>query len=342
MRNKNTGDRDLTYDIVRSFCILEIVGFWHLQDYREPMLVTDSINTYGGIVTQGVLGAFTLMSSVFLSKYKIVSLGDYKDFYYKRLKRFFFPFFLPSLSLYIASSIVGECWYSSFGNFLLSIAGLTAFFLPQPATLWYMSMLIFFYSITPIILFFNQLGRVLSGIMLFVMVLIIGNCWAIDTRIFTYMPVYLFGLVMPLNIMDKMKNNGYILFFSIIITFLDVFVFTTNIFGFPNRHYLLTISTPILLISAFSFFSKNKKVSWIASKISFASMNMYLFHRQWFLLFVFLFGYNSTSMRDSYLSDWILVFIVLPIIWAFSYGFQILYNELIDVVLKKNARKIKL
>ena len=67
MRNKNTGDRDLTYDIVRSFCILEIVGFWHLQDYREPMLVTDSINTYGGIVTQGVFGWRVAIIGAFIS-----------------------------------------------------------------------------------------------------------------------------------------------------------------------------------------------------------------------------------------------------------------------------------
>lgn len=328
--NNITGSsRDLTFDIVRTICILEIVGFWHLQDYRNPVLYTRYIDFYGGVLTQGVLATFTLMSSIFLGRSSVHSIYEVGRFWVKRLKRFFPLFFLSSILLYVASSIVGECWYTGFNNFVLSLVGLTNFLPPQPATMWYMSMLIFLYFITPIVISVNnRYIRFFLALTLFVIVIIIGEISYVDSRLLLYMPLYLIGLVLPKGFWAFIKKNLLCLIVSATVTIIDIL---KGEWLLDSNHYIILISMPLFLISISSYFEHNKIIATVCSKISYSSMNIYLFHRHFFLLFVFLFGFSETpSLRDAYLPTWELYFVILPIIVISSFLLQRIYDKLLE------------
>lgn len=73
--------RDTVFDIVRSFCVLEIVAFWHLLDYASKSPVSDNFRHGAGtVLTISVLTVFTFMSGHFLKKYSIGSMKDVLSF----------------------------------------------------------------------------------------------------------------------------------------------------------------------------------------------------------------------------------------------------------------------
>lgn len=332
--------RDLSFDIVRTLCIIEIIGFWHLLDYINPSLYNsnaDILEYYGGIITQGVLATFTLMSSIFLGRYEISNIGEISTFIRKRLKRFFPLFFLSSLFLFVASTAVGECWYKDFVNFVNSLFGITNFCPPQPPTMWYMSMLIFLYLITPFILIKKGWKRFIIATFIYMAILIASTTFEIDYRLLLYMPVYLIGLIISKDYWDKIKRNRFILLLSLSVVFVEIVKnpFSTII---DRRHFLILFAMPVFIISISSFM-ESKYVNKISSFISYSSMSMYLFHRHIFLLFVFLFGVNETSsLRNAYLPIWVLYVIILPIIIVSSYIIQKTYDNLLK---KLNNNKFK-
>lgn len=140
-------NRDVTFDVVRSISIISIVLGWHLLDYLDDISYKTSL--IWGSLTYMSLATFSLMSGYFLKRNKIECYADVFRFYKKRFARFWCLFFVASLSLYIASFVAGNPWYPSFINFIMSLFGLSAFFKPLPATLWFMVIMTFFYLITP-------------------------------------------------------------------------------------------------------------------------------------------------------------------------------------------------
>ena len=113
-----------------------IVAYWHLCEY----LGIDCNNAISSTLTHSVLATFTLFSGFFLGQKAITA----HEFYKKRLLRFYPLFFLACLLMFIGGGGI-----KSFLQFLMSITGLSVFWLPQPPTLWYMAMLMVFYVITP-------------------------------------------------------------------------------------------------------------------------------------------------------------------------------------------------
>lgn len=124
---EKNSNRNVSLDIVRALCVLEIVAFWHSQDYIDVSGCSAGFFVFGGYLTLGVLSTFAFLSGFFLSKYQFGSIKDVWFFYKKRLERFWFLFFVASLLLYVTSYIAGDCWYKSPMNFINSLLGLTVF-----------------------------------------------------------------------------------------------------------------------------------------------------------------------------------------------------------------------
>ena len=328
-------NRDVTLDIVRALCILEIVGFWHLLNYVDPLQVNGSIMTYGDRVTIGVLSTFTFLSGFFLKKYKIESICDALSFYLKRFKRFWIPFFISSLSLHIASLAVHQPWYVDNWHFAASLLGLSVFTVPTPSTLWYMGMIMFFYVLTPIVLCAKKkLNKVILSVLLYIVMGFLIIYFHLDRRTIYYMPMYLLGLILPSDCVSYIKANKEV---SLLLSFFFLLL-AMIIKANTARLVIILLIVPIALISLSSFLSDSKIVVNCLSIISYASMSMYLFHRQLFLCSVFLYNINSSgSISNLTMPIWSLVFFVLPIIVLFSFCFQRAYDYALKLCEKKRS-----
>lgn len=137
---QNNIARNQFFDIIRAVCILEIVAYWHIKDYFYEL-------QFSHLYALGVpltLGALTMFS--FISGYLCSYNGNAGHYVSKRAIRILLPLSI-AYYLMVSTGYISD----SKKDFLLTITGLHPFFLPYPATLWYISMTIFFYAITPFI-----------------------------------------------------------------------------------------------------------------------------------------------------------------------------------------------
>ena len=131
-------------DLLRVLCIIWIVVIWHGNDYLPIDYHYNESAVYLDHVTTMVLALFSLLSGMLLSKYRFASCEDVELFYKKRFSRFYVLFFIAVLSFYLLG----------FYTFKTSIKfGVSVYWGQKPFTLWYMSMLMTFYLITPLMRF---------------------------------------------------------------------------------------------------------------------------------------------------------------------------------------------
>lgn len=189
-------DRILLPDIARSFCVLEIVAFWHMFDYCVPIEWKDDYS----FLTYGSLACFTFISGLFCGKKEM----NFKKFYLSRMKRFL-PLLAIALSLFCLFHI------TSFKVAIISLLGISCFTPYQPLTLWYFAMIILFYWLTPI-LFYSQNGRckqktfLCRSMLVYIIFIALDNIIEMDDRIIIYFPFYVLGILFPLK---KLEMFGY-------------------------------------------------------------------------------------------------------------------------------------
>lgn len=329
MNNNNSTvlKRDTTLDIVRALCILEIVAFWHMLDYIDVSDCSETFFAICGNLTMGVLSTFVFLSGFFLSKYKFTSYIDVRNFYKKRIKRFWGLFFIASLCLYIPSYFAGDCWYTSPLNFVCSLFGLTVFFGPHPATLWFMCMTMFFYLLTPLLMLSNRSHCIASSIISVVVIAMLTVFFGIDNRTIFYLPIYICGLYIPKKYIEKLYNwGGYIL--SVILNVLLCVALIVAETGAMWLKYLIALDVAVSLIvishlingSNFNIFKK------LMGKISYASLCMYLFHRHFYLFFVFVYCGSLSNIRSATLPLLVVLLIGVPMIIIGSYVIQKTYD----------------
>ena len=319
--------RNTTLDISRAISILLIVGYWHVFDYFKIDADTRITEISFQFVTSA-LALFIYLSGYFLGKYKIESLKDAKDFYKKRLIRFYAPFFLSALSMWAIGMF-------PFTTLITSLLGISPYWLPQPPTLWFISMLLGFYLITPVVLAQKNVVKrlIVSGVIYLVLFLFHRYVRPIDDRVLMYFPFFILGIVTPKeHFMDSITKLSYLfisgILFSVILyfnlhrvhvfTYLCSFTFVNNLIGVC---FILALSN---LIDKFSL------VKPMLLKVSYASMAIYLFHRQ--IYYLFMFGLPSKLVYQ------ILYFavIVIPVTFVIAYFIQVYYDKLENSI-KKNS-----
>ncbi|WP_410263995.1 acyltransferase family protein [Alistipes putredinis] len=200
--------RDLSFDVTRVVCTLWIVGIWHLMNYipnQAPAALTTGI---GEPVTITALSCFMFISGYFLRKYPFRDRADVLTFYRKRFSRFYGLYFLSAITLLIGGFFTDKSWFDSYHQFFLTLCGLTTFSPPQPGTLWFMSMLMFFYLVTPFINMANPKIKILNATVLLLIMLLWGQVATIDRSVFLYYLMYVLGLYCTPQLVKKF--NGHI------------------------------------------------------------------------------------------------------------------------------------
>ena len=132
-----------TFDAIRALCMFWIVVVWHGNDYLPMAYHWESTLSLFEIITKIVLMIFTILSGILLSKYQFTSFHDVVLFYKKRFSRFYV--------LFLIAAVLFCChgWFT-WKMLIKCILGISMFFKNMPLTLWYMSMLMCFYCLTPL------------------------------------------------------------------------------------------------------------------------------------------------------------------------------------------------
>lgn len=281
--NHGIAKRDLSFDIARALSALWVVGVWHLFCYDNNM-------TYAHWTTQQItdvfLSVFMFISGYMLGKYRFGKWNDIKVFYKKRLWRFYILYIVASITLYVGGALIGNQMYASTEQIVLSFLGLNVLFPPHLGTLWFISMIMFFYLITPLLSFKwkSRVGNYTAAIIIYLFFFLwrelIGY---IESYVFLMFPMYALGLILPRKITNMVKGNwamvivGLVLFVSLSQT-VQVLSHLKLLSLFFNLICLLGGVLFVLGVSeqlACVVFAR-KVFAWVA----YSSLCAYLFHRQ--------------------------------------------------------------
>ena len=305
-----------------------IVGYWHMASYIQDdffrMYLWDV--KHMKYITICVLSTFTFLSGYFLKKYQINTQSDFMHFYKRRLQRFWIPFFISALTLHVASLAIHQPWFHSHWHFLATVLGVSIFTPPSPGTIWYISMLMTFYMITPFILYLKSIWRKLfvSVILVIGMDILVAE-FDLNIRVTYYLPVYLASLLIPSSWIKKVKNMWPILqSLLLMILFLTIYAIQINWITIV----VSLIIGPVCLISISQFLDGFPVIRKFSDVVSYSSMNMYLFHRHIYMILVLLFSLCGIgSFHGMKSSFWLLLFIALPIVILLSFYLQRMYDK---------------
>ena len=317
-------NRVVIFDISRALCTIWIVSFWHLNQYLDTDIkfyVSGSEQQvfYRGI-TDGILALFTFLSGFFLSQKTIANKKDVLDFYRKRLLRFLIPLFLSCIIL----ACVG---YLSPLQIVTTCLGISQFLpLPYPKTLWYFSMIICFYYLTPFILWTKSkktIYNLIACILLMSFFLLGHKYLGFDRRLAENFLFY----SIPFATRDTriyLKVFQYRLHYLFTLAGIAVIIF----YPFNGTFVEQSIESFIicfLVLSLSSFFEIIPKVPYIFGILSFSSMFAYLYHREIYI--------SATKIIGTF-DVWEALFCIVTLFIASYYG-QKIYDKFTVKFIKK-------
>ncbi len=182
--------RELGIDLLRALCILYVVGYWHLIPY------TSALPGYANSVTEGfkyaALATFVFCSGWLLARQSIqLRFNELWSFYQKRLLRIY-PLYALTLILF---GLFGIATVSQVVNGLLLTSMLNP---PAMPTLWFITMIMLFYLIAPLLIHSAQQVMKTLLISAAIALLIISYHFVInpiDWRLLLYFPVFVLGIL---------------------------------------------------------------------------------------------------------------------------------------------------
>ena len=311
-------DRNVALDIARALCTIEIIAFWHALNYMD--LETDFMLTYGVLLTRFSLSVFTFLSGFFLSKYTIRNGKDVICFYRKRLLRFFPLFFISCISLYIGGELVNHSWFDSIFQFLMTVIGLGVFYPPMAGTVWYISMLMLFYLITPFILL-KFCNKWVACSVFFLIFILVSRIIPVDDRLIIYYPFYALGLCINKKIIKREsllnKKQGI----TILICgggSLLLCVFYGTIFKGLLFYMILLIGGISVIAISIGISKINVTVNRIGRILAYSSMAAYLFHRQVYECF--------RMISPNHIVPICLMLLAIGCVFVFSFYIQRIYD----------------
>ena len=320
--------RDSGLDVARALCALWVVGFWHLVCYITPPY--NAYTPVGQCVTDVFMACFMLISGYVLNRYTFTNIYDVKNFYLKRIVRFYILFMLSSVSLYVANLYIGSPMFYDFSHLILNLLGLTTIFPPHAGMLWFMSMIMLFYILTPFIQYNNKYMMAKSALIMVLFVLWYMTGFQIDKMVFVYFPIYSIGLLTPRPIFDRLRNNIWIFIINILLT--PIFVYLSLIPEWGITKIILSILSCLCgsmsIITFSTCLSKTSKhISYLFEFMAYGSLCAYLFHRHF---------YSIIDSAMNYMGIQVSVYIVLgmylPIMLIVTYFMQRIYDKILSSI----------
>lgn len=271
-------------DCARALCMLFVIGVYHM---KGSYLTNPGLTPMLTRIIVPVLATFTGISGWFLGRKKLETRADVAGFYKSRLVRAY-PFFLLScLSLYAVSLVVGK-YFHGIRQLFLTLVGLSPVFGPAPSTVWYISMLLMFWALTPLFTYrrkktVKDAALRFAGLILFVAVL-----WGldrlgadVDLRVVLYGIVYFTVLILSpwINLDDDIRPIPALIAAAVFA--LAQFMPTTTSWLRVIQQLLHAFSGMALMLFLGALCAKVPPFSKALGWVSYASMVAYLFHRQW-------------------------------------------------------------
>lgn len=309
-------NRNVTLDIVRAICAVWIIAIWHIGEYGFPPAQNLSM---GEDITTAVLGIFVFLSSFFLQKYSIKSIENIRGFYLKRCIRLYIPFLVVSIIMELLFH-----WYESILQLMLSLIGFSFLYSPGVKTLWFVSILLFFYGLSPLILSFEEKWKRIFCSAVIITILVFTDYFhEIDSRMIYLCFIYCFGLSISNDTIIRFLKDKYALTISILLVIIYVLIYINMDIGESKVFRLpLVFSLLVLLYNLSNILSKNKMISNIFTRISYSSMMAYLLHRLIYIIFWHV-------CHEWAYSGWYFG-LMIPVIFITSYYVQLIYDRYVE------------
>lgn len=325
-------------DIVRALCALWVVGYWHLvcylpegQSFYTPL---------GQCVTEIFMACFFFISGFLHNRYRFGTKEDVRRFYFRKFQRFYVLFLLSAVTLYIANLYIGQAMFTGPLQLLLTLTGLTTFFPPHAGMLWFMSMLMLFYLLTPFIMVKDASKRYLRlalAMTSFLAWLVIFG--KLDIMVFVYFTVYAAGLVCSPAMLERLRNSPYGIAIAAIIvsTGVSVCISDASIKG-GIRLFITTadcLAGTLLLLALSGHMAKSGIIAWVGGYIAYSSMCAYLFHRHFYSVIGTVLEHLHISVTAP-----VLMCVYLPVCITASFVIQKIYDRVMGLLKTKRPIRI--
>lgn len=263
-----SNSRNGVFDVARALCVLYIVAFWHLLNYFPAVKLNGMSLQVCSSITIIVLGTFTFMSGFFLKKYVIETLDDVKLFYWKRFKRFYIPYLVCLTILFIGG------WFESGKQFILSLVGLSTYIGSSPKTVWYFSMLMSFYMLTPILLYLKKRNRFYFFALTFGLICLFVVLSKVNGM---YFPFYLLGILVTDKHL-KVLISKWVYVITFMISFI-ILLYVQNEWGelLIWKYFLIFCGIFLIIKLSQSLCCDASLKFW--NLLAYSSMMAYLYHR---------------------------------------------------------------
>lgn len=314
----------LSIEYMRALSMLYIVGYWHLFEYTEAFPEFHNFFTYK--FTKVVLGVFVILSG-FLVGNSVKKSSSLANFYMKRVVRIY-PLYVLAVILYDLYGIIDNA--SAFKLMFL----LTIFFGPPPLTLWFITMIMLLYLISPLLIkLVAEPARYLMFIIaLFAVILVFNAAFkTVDYRFLLYLPCFCLGIYCsqygPITRFVNIKSALMLFCAGLPLFYLKIdSSFLNNLKGLP----IILSCTYIIFLISYSMEEKFKNLK-IISMVSYGSYAMYLFHRPIYITLEFIYLPENKQTQILYLMT-----ICLVVIVVMSVMIQKLYDTVCLAVKKNN------
>lgn len=194
----NKGNGRIYYiDYIRAFSVIWIVSFWHIQEYSNLSVRT----SFYLDVTNAILAVFMFISGVFCGNKSVSSLKDVFRYWVERFGKIYPLFVVACVSFYLLNKFVSPEIFGQIAGarqLLATISGFGFLVLPMAGTVWFMSIMCFFYLITPLFLLIHRWYRWICVAILYLLLyfLYLSKCIEIDARILYLFPAFWLGGVL--------------------------------------------------------------------------------------------------------------------------------------------------
>lgn len=184
----SSSDKSLPVDLLRAGCALWIVGFWHLMNYTHGFPGANNAVTLR--LTVIVLGSFTFVSGFLLARTPMrLRAPELGRFYARRLLRIY-PLYLLALLAFWALGMADR------STALKAALGISMVYGPAPLTLWFITMILEFYLVAPLLIALRRRPAlfVLAALALFGVAAACGSAANGDVRLAEYFPAFALGV----------------------------------------------------------------------------------------------------------------------------------------------------
>lgn len=322
------GARDPAIDVLRVACILYIVGYWHLLPYTEAF--PGYANSLTECLKDIALGTFVFCSGLLLGGRRPgPDRASVLRFYGRRVMRIY-PLYALAVLLFGVSGLAGH------DEVVAALLLVSMFDPPAPYTLWFVSMIMTFYLMTPLWMRLAEVPRYFLTHGLFLLAAAVCvHAWVqpLDVRIILYLPCFLFGLAYARwPVIGRMLDG---LTLSLLAAFCAAFVLARIDFGADALDVVAGIPvvlTGTLLVFRFADRYLGRFGSPGVQRLAYAGFCVYLFHRVIFQWSIALYFPADGLARLVYL-----LAVVLPVTLAAAYGLQWAYDRGVQLLARREA-----